>query len=36
METYVKGMTQTLSQVSGRRIRVLDFSDDRLAAQPPQ
>ena len=31
METYVVGMNQTLSQVTGQRIRVLDFSDDRLA-----
>ena len=31
METYVKGMLQTLRQVSGQAIEVLDFSDDRLA-----
>lgn len=31
MESYVKGMLQTLSQVSGQAIEVLDFSDDRLA-----
>jgi transposase len=31
MEAYVKGMRQTLSQVSGQAIEVLDFSDDRLA-----
>ena len=31
METYVKGMLQTLSAVSGQAIAALDFSDDRLA-----
>ncbi len=31
METYVAGMMQTLSQVTGQSIRVLDFSDDRLS-----
>jgi len=31
MEAYVKGMPQTLSQVSGQAIEALDFSDDRLA-----
>ncbi len=31
METYVAGMMQTLSQVTGQLIRVLDFSDDRLS-----
>ena len=31
VETYVAGMIQTLSQVTGQRLRVLDFSDDRLA-----
>lgn len=31
METYVGGMIQTLSQVTGQSIRVLDFSDDRLS-----
>jgi transposase len=31
MEAYVKGMLQTLRQVSGQAIEVLDFSDDRLA-----
>lgn len=31
METYVKGMLQTLSAVSGQAIEALDFSDDRLA-----
>lgn len=31
VETYVTGMTHTLSQVSGHTIRALDFSDDRLA-----
>jgi transposase len=31
VETYVAGMKWTLSQVSGQHIRVLDFSDDRLA-----
>jgi transposase len=29
VETYVAGMTHTLSQVTGQAIRVLDFSDDR-------
>lgn len=31
METYVAGMMQTLSQITGQSIRVLDFSDDRLS-----
>lgn len=31
METYVKGMLQTLRAVSGQAIEALDFSDDRLA-----
>jgi transposase len=31
METYVKGMQRTLSQVTGQALTVLDFSDDRLA-----
>jgi transposase len=31
MEAYVAGMKQTLSQVTGQSLRVLDFSDDRLA-----
>jgi transposase len=31
METYVGGMMQTLSQITGQSIRVLDFSDDRLS-----
>ena len=31
VETYVAGMKQTLSQVTGQSLRVLDFSDDRLA-----
>lgn len=31
METYVAGMVQTLSQITGQSIRVLDFSDDRLS-----
>ena len=31
VETYVTGMTHTLSQISGHTIRALDFSDDRLA-----
>jgi len=31
METYVAGMMQTLRQVTGQVIRVLDFSDDRLS-----
>lgn len=31
VETYVAGMKQTLSHVTGQSLRVLDFSDDRLA-----
>jgi transposase len=31
METYVKRMQRTLSQVTGQALAVLDFSDDRLA-----
>jgi len=31
METYVGSMMQTLSQITGQSIRVLDFSDDRLS-----
>jgi transposase len=31
IETYVGGMMQTLSQITGQSIRVLDFSDDRLS-----
>ena len=31
METYVRGMKQTLEQITAQTIRVLDFSDDRLA-----
>ena len=31
MEAYVTGMKETLSQVTGQSLRVLDFSDDRLA-----
>ncbi len=31
VETYVSGMQRTLSQVTGQNLRVLDFSDDRLA-----
>jgi transposase len=31
METYVAGMMQTLSQITGQSIRSLDFSDDRLS-----
>jgi len=31
METYVRGMRQTLGQITAQTIRVLDFSDDRLA-----
>jgi transposase len=31
METYVRGMRQTLEQITAQTIRVLDFSDDRLA-----
>jgi transposase len=31
MEAYVKGMKQTLEQITAQTIRVLDFSDDRLA-----
>ena len=31
VETYVRGMMQTLSQITAQTIRVLDFSDDRLA-----
>jgi len=31
VETYVAGMKQTLRQVTGQCIRVLDFSDDRLS-----
>jgi transposase len=31
METYVRGMRQTLEQLTAQTIRVLDFSDDRLA-----
>ena len=31
VETYVRGMLQTLSQITAQPIRVLDFSDDRLA-----
>lgn len=31
METYVAGMMQTLSQITGQSIRPLDFSDDRLS-----
>ena len=31
METYVQGMRQTLGQITAQTIRVLDFSDDRLA-----
>src|SRR4249919_1495128 len=31
VETYVAGMKHTLSQVTAQTIRVLDFSDDRLA-----
>ena len=31
METYVAGMRDTLSRVTTQTIRVLDFSDDRLA-----
>jgi transposase len=31
METYVRGMRQTLGQITAQPIRVLDFSDDRLA-----
>jgi transposase len=31
METYVRGMKQRLGQITAQPIRVLDFSDDRLA-----
>ena len=31
METYVRGMTNTLSKLTGQKIEPLDFSDDRLA-----
>jgi transposase len=31
METYVCGMKQTLGRITAQPIRVLDFSDDRLA-----
>jgi transposase len=31
METYVRGMKQTLEQITAQTIRVLDFRDDRLA-----
>ena len=31
METYVRGMTQTLERITAQTIRALDFSDDRLA-----
>ena len=31
METYVRGMRQTLEQMTAQTLRVLDFSDDRLA-----
>lgn len=31
METYVKGMMHTLNRITAQPIRVLDFSDDRLA-----
>ena len=31
VEAYVRGMKQTLSQVTGQAIEPLDFSDDRLA-----
>jgi transposase len=31
METYVSGMMETLGQITGQSIRVLDFSDDRLS-----
>jgi transposase len=31
VEAYVKGMQQTLSQVTGQAVDPLDFSDDRLA-----
>ncbi len=31
METYVAGMMQTWSQITGQSIRVLDCSDDRLS-----
>lgn len=30
METYVRGMRQTLEHITAQTIRVLDFSDDRL------
>jgi transposase len=31
METYVRGMRHTLEQITAQTLRVLDFSDDRLA-----
>jgi transposase len=31
MEAYVRGLRQTLEQLTSQAIRVLDFSDDRLA-----
>jgi transposase len=31
METYVKGMRETLGQITAQTLRVLDFSDDRLS-----
>jgi len=31
MEHYIRGMKQTLSDLSGEELEVLDFSDDRLA-----
>lgn len=31
METYVRGMVETLQRITAQPIRVLDFSDDRLA-----
>jgi transposase len=31
METYVRGMKQTLGRITAQPIRVLDFRDDRLA-----
>ncbi|MGC1953438.1 MAG: IS1634 family transposase [Gammaproteobacteria bacterium] len=31
METYVRGMRYTLEQITAQTLRVLDFSDDRLA-----
>ena len=31
METYVRGMRETLRQITAQTIRVLDFSDDRLS-----